>query len=346
MSLRQAAVGHRVTVITWNKKNRIPYEMVTTNFEIIRLKGINFALDGLIPKYPYLPTLTSALRSKKFDILHAHSHLFPTTVQAIKEVKRQNKPAVVTVHGVMAKRNHTLNLMQRFYLFSVGSWIFKNSSRVIALTQSDADEIKRYGCPSEKIRIVPNAVDMNFFRPSSKVGNFVFWAGRFVPEKGLHHLLEVAEKVVKEKPYIKFALAGEGPLKSEIANEITERNLRDKILLLGFRSRSEIASIMAHSLCLCFTSLKEGFPKVILEAMACRKPVVAFKIGGLEEIVQDSGILIPPFDVDLMAGRIINLIDDRKHCLALGSKAREIVLRQYSWKTIIDKLERVYQEVV
>jgi glycosyltransferase involved in cell wall biosynthesis len=349
-SIRQVSRGHEIDVVTWNKNRRPQKENVLDNLTIYRLPGINFRIRGAITDYPYVPCLPDKIAQLKPEIVHAESHLFLTTVQAIKKAKELHKPSVVTVHGVMAKRSSIINLAQFSYLRTLSSWIFRNADRIICLTQSDAKEIIAYGCPYEKIRIVPNAVDTDRFRPvNGKWENLVVWTGRFVPEKGLNYLIEAARIVKKECRNVKFILVGDGPIKANIVKSAHNYGLLNNVVCFaGPFDRNQIANILSKASLFVLPSLKEGMSLSLLEAMACGKAIIGSSVPGIEDVITDgkNGLLVPAADSEALANAILTLLNDENLSRRLGQMARQLVVEKYSWNIVIDKIEKVYDEVV
>lgn len=349
LSARQAKAGHEVDVLTWNRNSRRFEERVVDCFTIHRLPGFNFSIKGAITEYPYLLGLSSKIARLEPEIIHAESHLFLTTVQAVKKAKESCVPSVVTVHGIMAKRSTAINLAQYSYLRTLGLWLFKNADRIICLTKSDAQEIIRYGCPREKIRVIPNAVDANRFRPGKEHhGNLVVWVGRFVPEKGLNYLMKAAKIVAKEFKDVKFVLIGYGPLKADMMNLARDyRLLNDSVRFMGTFTRDQIADVLGKAAIFAFPSLKEGLPLSVLEAMACGKPVVGSDIPGISGVVthKQNGLLVPPRNPEALANAILTLLDDENLRRRLGRNARQLMVEKYSWDIIIKKIEKVYNEL-
>jgi len=313
-SLQHVAKGHNFTVITWNKSDS-SLEREKGNVTVYRLPGINLSRIGIRTDYPYLPTLPSLLRSLEFDVLHANSHLFLTTVSAIMEAKRMRKPAVLTVHGVTAARGFKVNMLQQIYLRTIGTWIFKNASRIICLTKSDAVEVIKYGCEPKKIRIIPNAIDTDIFSPNAEneVDGLITWVGRFVPEKGLKHLILAAIIVCAKHKNIKFHLIGDGPLKISLINLVKKCHMEDKILFRGVMNKKQIAHALTQSSIFILPSLSEGLPVSLLEAMSCAKPAIASNIPGVNDLIMDyqNGILVPPRDSEAIANAIILLVNNK-----------------------------------
>lgn len=349
-SMRQMRMGHKVDVLTWNKNKRCSEESVADGFTIHRLSGINFSIDGAITEYPYLPRLPNTIAQLKPEIIHAESHLFLTTVQAVKQSKKLGVPSVVTVHGVMAKRSAVINLIQYSYLSTLGLWIFKNADRIICLTESDAREIIRYGCPSEKIRIIPNAVDANCFRSGNECQkNSVMWVGRFVPEKGLNYLIEAAKIVSTKFKNVEFMLVGYGPLKANIAKLACDYGLlNNSVRFGGPYDRRQIPSILCKAKIFVLPSLKEGLPLSLLEAMACGKAVVASDISGINDVIMNgkNGLLIPAGNPEALADAVLTVLNDENLRGRLGRNARQLMVERYSWNIVTNKIEKVYNDAI
>lgn len=351
LARRMSAKGHKTAVITWNKRNPSS-NMIgeVNNVNVWRLAGTSFKLNHLITEYPFIRGITSALKQLKPDIVHAHSHLFLTSVQAIKKAKKLGLPSVITVHGVFAHRNIAVNFAQHAYLHCFGSMILRNASRIICLTRSDIDEIVKLGCPREKIRLIPNAVDTAKFRPSKRrEDNLIVWIGRFVPEKGLEYLIEAARATAKRAKDAKFLLIGYGPWKTKIAKLAHDYGLLPEVVrITGPLETDEVAEILGRATVFVFPSVKEGLPISVLEAMASGAPVIGSDISGIRDLIihRKNGILIPPRNPQALADAILDLLDDNKLRREMGQKARELMINEYSWDTIINRIENVYLETV
>jgi len=350
LSMRQAEAGHEVDVLTWRKNESYSDKVVAGGFIIHRLHGLNFRIDGMIEEYPYLPRLPAKIEMLKSEIVHAESHLFLTTFQAISKAKRLGLPSVVTVHGVLAYRGVAVNSMQHIYLHTLGSEVFKRANRVICLTRSDAGEIIKLGCNPKKIRLVPNAIDTEHFKPSKQQeDNLITWVGRFVPEKGVKYLIEAARIVADEFRDVRFILVGYGPLKTKIMRLAYDRGLLNKFVFFpGALSRDEVAKVLGRSRIFVFPSLKEGLPVSVLEAMASGLSVVGSDIEGVKDIISDqyNGLLVPSRSPKALASAISTLLNDRGLGKKMGKNARQSMIEKYSWDIITSKIEKVYCEAI
>jgi len=351
LAKRISKLRNDVTLITWNKKSPDSNKIENiNNVKIVKLAGINFKFDNYVPEYPFIPHMTKVLRQIDPDLIHAHSHLFLTTYQAVRSASKQKKPSVVTVHGLIAKRQSILNLAQNVYLYTLASNIFKKTTIVICLTRSDALEVMKLGCPREKIRILPNPVDTELFvpKPDIEENNLIVWIGRFVPEKGVHVLINAAKKVVNQRNDVKFLLVGDGPLKQKMIFLVKTLKLEKYVVFRGSVPREQVPKFLQKSTLVVVPSLREGMPFVLLEAMACGKPVVGSNIPGIKDVITHlkNGLLVPPGDSEALASAIMFLLENEDIRKNLGRNARQLMVEKYNWDKYLKKLQYIYKEAI
>jgi glycosyltransferase involved in cell wall biosynthesis len=346
LSVRQAEKGHVVHIITWSRNGKSSVEKISENFYVHRLSGLNFSF-GKIQHYPFLPTLPFEIERINPDIIHAESHLFLPSVQALLQAKQMGTPSIVTVHGVFAKRDFAVNFLQKLYLHSIGLLAFKLANKIVCLTNSDATSIANLGVDTQKIVIVPNGVDTQLFKPNSNEDKrLVVWVGRFVQEKGVEYLIKAA-KIVSEKSNnnITFLLIGYGPLKPALIKMASENGLLGKVVEFAPpRPREEIVEILDKTSLFVCPSLKEGMPLALLEAMACGNCVIGSDISGINDLInhRSNGFLVPPQDPAALAEAILELSSNESLRTKLGSAARQVILQKYSLNMTIDNLEQAY----
>jgi glycosyltransferase involved in cell wall biosynthesis len=298
--------------------------------------------------YPYVPNLARVLRAINPDVVHAHSHLFITTLVAIQTARSLDKPAVVTVHGIRVKRNPGIAALQEIYLQAVARRVFDWASLVTCLTRSDASEVARLSCSSSKIRLVQNAIDLEVFKPSqtNEDGKTVVWIGRYVAEKGLAHLVRAARIVVDREPAARFVLVGDGPLKHKVASMVQGLRLSDNVLLMKPVQRVAVPEILAQASVFALPSVSEGLPLALLEAMACGKAIVASDIPGNAEIIRnaENGLLFRAGSSSDLAEKVLVLLADARLRSRLGRRARGTVEERCSWHRVLGELDRIYDE--
>lgn len=346
LSLRESN-KHKVIVYTWNKNRERPRtEKVNSNYCIYWLDGLNLALKPLFQDYPYLVKLSEAISGNSHDLFHAISHLFLPAFASIRKAKSLHIPSIVSVHGVLAQRDPFTNFLQYSYMLSLGSYVRDKSTIVHCVTKSDADLMINLGCKPEKIVVLPNPVDTEVFQPGYLArSNQIIWAGRFVPEKGLEYLIQAFRLVLNYKKEVRLVLVGDGPEKPKIVALVNSLGLQKNVFFEVPLDSRGIASQLSESALFVLPSVREGFPRILLEAMSCAKPVVAFKIPGIKEIVKNdyNGILVKLRDAKSLAKAILELLEDNDRARHLSSNARETIVEHHTWDKYLAKLDRVYE---
>lgn len=167
--------------------------------------------------------------------------------------------------------------------------------------------------------------------------------GRLDRQKAPLLMLRAAERVLAEVPDAVFAFAGDGPLAEQCRAEAEARGIAGSVRWLGWQE--DVRPLLARMDLLGLSSRWEGMPNVVLEAMACAKPVVATRVGGCGELVLDgqTGFLVPRNDEAAFAGRIVALLKDNKLRKDLGRMGRERVMEHFSVEKMVQGNEGLYE---
>jgi len=202
-----------------------------------------------------------------------------------------------------------------------------------------------------KIHVIYNGIDFEAFERHQAepafnhreetlvLGN----AGRFVEQKGHPFLLDVARKLKEKNVPFKLLLAGEGKLRDTIGEQVRREQLDDCVEFTGFIS--DIKAFMQSIDLFVLPSLWEGFGYVIVEAMACRKPVVAFDISSNPEIIRDgqNGFLVPMGDTDAFVERILELHRNPEKREEMGRRARAFAEQHFNIHRTVKEIEELVQ---
>lgn len=171
-------------------------------------------------------------------------------------------------------------------------------------------------------------------------------AGRLHRQKGYDVLLQALSVVRKSFSGVKLLILGEGEEEKSLKKLAHSLELNERVLFLGLRS--DVDRLLQCSELFVLSSRWEGFPNVLLEAMAAGKPVVATAVGGVQELVVDqvTGMLVPPQDEAALAGAITLLLSDKKRALAMGTAGRERALHRFSMDAMLSKTEALYHKLL
>ena len=216
------------------------------------------------------------------------------------------------------------------------------------------------GCTAAKIRVIPNGVDVERFRPrppnETLRTEFGLAAGAPVvgivaalrPEKNHALFLRAAARVRRAVPNARFLIVGDGPQRGELEALAKSLSISDAVRFLG--TRSDVPEVLSLIDVLALSSHIEANPVSILEAMAAEKPVVATRVGSVDKAVHDgrSGYLVSPGSEEELAGRLIELLRDRARAAAFGRAGRQHVLEHASIQRMVagyeDLLEGIYRQ--
>ena len=242
----------------------------------------------------------------EYDLIDAH-YFYPDGVAAALVAKALGRPLIITARGT------DVNLIGGFGL--ARKWILRSACQaeaVITVSAALRDKLVSLGLEPKHITVLRNGVDLKIFEPVPKqtarraIGipdrQLIVMVGNLVPEKG-HDLVLTA---LTELPGIYLAIVGEGPERRNLDNLIDKYGLRDRVRFLAVRPQSELKWVYSAADVLVLASTREGWPNVLLEAMACGTPVVATDVGGVREIVTDH-----------CAGRVVERRDAKElaHCV-------------------------------
>ena len=228
---------------------------------------------------------------------------------------------------------------------------------VISVNELDRSRLLRWGIPARKVTTIPNGIDpdaANLKLDRHELCSamhiderkpLVMQVGRLSAQKNPHDFIEGAALVLRQLPEVQFALVGEGPLRQEILERVRSLGLESSVHLLGWQP--EASCLMAAADVVTLTSLWEGTPYSLLEAMALCKPVVATSVNGCPEIVIDgvTGYLVPQKDPAAWAERVITLLRDPALAADFGQAGRQRLQKKFSVHQMIHQLDGLYSQM-
>jgi glycosyltransferase involved in cell wall biosynthesis len=303
------------------------------------------------------------------DVFEAHAvsgYGFP---RRLKELG-VNKPFIHTIHGVLADeyeqakqsehqsfRGKIANRFMR-HLAKLEADTAKNATLIVTISRYSLEKIQQhYGIDANKVRIIPNGVDVEKFKPTENVdavrqqfglGNepCVLFVGSLIPRKGLPFLVEAAKKIVKEQAQTKFLIVGEGPIKNQLATWLEAANLSGNFMFLGNLKEDTLLATYSCADVFVLPSIQEGQGIVLLEAQAAAKPVVAFDVGGVNEAVRngETGLLVERGRNGELADALLRLLSDRALRQKMGANGRKFVAENFTWDICAQKMLKIYCE--
>jgi len=200
----------------------------------------------------------------------------------------------------------------------------------------------------KKIAVIPYGVDLNTFKFSTPPKNYdILFVGNLIERKGLDYLIRAMLKIKKEFPDAKLHIVGDGPQRIRLEALSERLRLQRNVIFHGRVNKDGLLHGYKNCRVFCHPSLSEGFCHVILEAMASGRPVVSTKTFG-SCMVEDgkTGFLVPIRDVDSLAEKILDLLNDYELTVKMALNAREKVEKEYDLVKMIEKYYKLYESIV
>ena len=205
------------------------------------------------------------------------------------------------------------------------------------------------------LSVIPNGINLDKFRNLSretfrkrlgikKGEKIITFVGTLRPVKGLKYLIQAMNIISKQDTGIKLMLVGDGEERLALQELVKELDLEDRVTFVGKVLNEEIPGYMIASDVFVLPSLSESFGIVNLEAMACGLPIVASKVGGLPEIVKNgvNGFLVEPKNPEQISDKVLLLLGDDVLRERISKNNKDKV-KDYSWESVVERLEKVYQ---
>ncbi len=319
--------------------------------------GFRLGIPYAIPQISSFKTFLKTIKSN--DLIHVHGHPYPSSFLASEIAKRYSKPLVLTQHNTFIEYNNAWTTVEKLNDILIGKHVIKKADKIIAVSNATKNYVVSLGADPEKIEVLHNGVDLVRFRPISKVkdemrrelGIFkdervVLTVRRLVFKNGIDTLLESAEIAVKKNPKLVFVVVGKGPDFKQVKEKIKQSGLQRNFRLTGFVSDEDLPSYYnVADLFVLPSKSGEGLPLVALEAMACGLPVIATNVGGISEVLdEDFGKLVPPDLPDSLAEALLDFF--QKDLATLKKDLRKRMEQKYSWDKNVEKLCKIYEELI
>jgi glycosyltransferase involved in cell wall biosynthesis len=270
------------------------------------------------------------------DVIHTHDHRALFYAGPVAWVSRV--PLVVnTRHG----RNCHFTPRQ----VAVGRHLARLVDRYVCVSEDVKAQCVAEGIPTRNLLTIKNGVDVDRFTFSGSRGcGPVVAVGRLSPEKDIANLIRATEMAAKRIPSVRVEVAGNGPCLEELKGLAAELGVGDRIKFLG--EVHDVSSLLSRARMFVLPSRSEGIPVTVLEAMACGLPVLATRVGGLPEVVDQgvTGLLVLPADAPALADAIIAIWNDPDRGAQLGSAGRRRVEQHFDVGRMVADYEALYVE--
>jgi glycosyltransferase involved in cell wall biosynthesis len=297
--------------------------------------------------------LVTHIKGEKIDLIH--SHLLDMNFYSSIAAKFTGTPHISTEHGDVHHFSKRMDFKTRLKI----KILAKFSNKLVFVSNFTKRQfLKIANLPEEKTSIIYNGIDIDEYQKpidkNKKKGEIGIKEDEFVignianlyPVKGQIYLLRAAKKVLKEIPNTKFLIIGRGELENELKREAQNLGIVSYVKFLGFREDvKELYKIMDVFV---LSSLTEGLPLSLIEAMASKVPVVATDVGGIPEVIDDgvNGLLVPPSDPEALSTKINFLLRNNSLAEKLVIQGGKKFKQQFSITIMQNKYNDIYSMIL
>lgn len=321
--------------------------------EFVQMVGINNSrLSTELRRILYNKDLFSQLKrrckSDRPDFIYERASLYATA--GVLLAREFNVPLILELNAALALEQESYRATSfRDLAAQAERWILSQADAVVTVSALLRDHVVSLGVDSRRVHVMPNGVDPTLFRPEPPdpvdrarwgLGNgpVVGFVGGIRPWHGVKILPMLLERLVGRYKDLQLVIAGDGPLREELERELKDRELTCNYVFTSSLPQEEIARLITHfDVALApYPQLDHAFyfsPLKIFEYMACGAPVVASRVGQIEEVIRhgETGLLYPPDDIEALVSACYQLLDVPSLRLRLGLAAAKEIRERYTW---------------
>jgi glycosyltransferase involved in cell wall biosynthesis len=290
------------------------------------------------------------VKTLNIDILHSHE--VKSDVITYLAAKLRPVATVTTLHGWIG------NSRKQQLFVAIDKRVVRGFDLVIAVSSLMRDQIAAAGVPADRLRLLHNGIVLDRYRRTGKKGFLaevighaprgpvLSSIGRLSREKGHADLVEALALLARRGQRATLVLAGDGPERQPLLDQIRACGLDDSVHLIGYVSRPE--RVLEETDLAVLPSHTEGLPNAALEALAMEIPVLATRVGGTPEVITDgdTGRLVPAHSPESLAQAVASFLDDRASWQQMAHRGRIMVEQNFDFKSRTQALEAMYAELM
>lgn len=302
--------------------------------------------------------LIALMRREKPDIIHTHTAKAGTLgrTAALVGLFGRRKRIYHTFHGHVFHGYFSPRKTRVF--IRIEQILGRYTDRLIAVSERTKEDLVAYKiAPADKITVVPLGLDLDPFTVCERYRGelrrelqlpedavLIGLVARLVPIKGIHDFLEAAACVAAGYPQAVFLIVGDGEMRQELEEHARALGLQERVLFLGYRK--DLPRIYADLDIVALSSLNEGLPVSLIEAMASECVVVSTSVGGVPNLIQDgeTGFLVPPQNPGALAMALEEALAQPERWDEIGIRARQSALERFHVRRLVADIETLYRE--
>lgn len=363
-------LDHKITIFSIGDDKKIQYESPLDNLELYRFPVLNIPFIHIPLAYRALSSF-KFLRIKKqfdFDIIHAKLGNSPAEWAALNYKKRYGCPMILDIGGVQNSRWG--NLFRRT-IMTINNRIFyakilKDSDAILIRSNEYLNDDLLLQPYKNKVHVVPHGLDYDFFSQCNdknlmnsknvlKLKEFknenkkiILFVGSLVESKGVHIIIKALKKSIYKHQDLILIIAGQGPMQNKLESLVDSLQLNDKVFFVGYLDKWALRNLYHDADLFVLPSMSEGFPRVLLEAMAAGTPCLVSDIGANIGALGNGkvGFVAKCFDVDDFSDKINIFFNHDKSWFEKERDKSKNFAQNFSWQKTANEIEKIYQKLL
>jgi glycosyltransferase involved in cell wall biosynthesis len=329
-------------------------------FNTIIIKGLKWKLNFFYDPGVFLK-LVRLIKNERYDIVHTHT----TKAGILGRIAAFLSGVPIIVHGLHGSTFQAFNsvfLNKLLFLFERFCSRFTDAYISVSTILSQSYIDKGIGKKDNHFTVYSGMELSKFFQAREQIdkkekytelkineGEFIIGnVARLEMRKGHYFLIDAFQNIVRKYKHInvKLLIVGEGNKRIDLEKYVKELDLEDKVIFTGYRKNVE--ELMALMDVFVLTSLREGLPRVLVQAAAVGIPSIAFNVDGVPEIIKDNhnGFLVEAKNLKLLENRILKYMEDKELAELHGQQGRELVGNKWSIDGMIQRTDKIYQKLI
>lgn len=298
--------------------------------------------------YSVVKKLAALIKEKNIHIIHTHG--YKSDVLGVLAAKKAGIKVVVTPHGFSTD----IDLKLKTFIW-VGCQMFRFADKVVPLSPQLMADVKGYGVKESNLVYVQNGVDLSEIEEQrikelnplkNSTEKRIGFIGQMIGRKNIEHILDVFDTLAKEDETVRLYLLGDGDKRAELETYAATLESKDKIEFLGFR---DDRIVWLHSFDLfVMSSVLEGIPRCLMEAMAMGIPVAAYDIAGVDQLIKhkETGYLAKLHDKTALTDHWRSLLLDEREAKRIADNARQYVYDNYAAQRMAKEYMELFSQMM
>lgn len=369
---RHLTKKHNITILQPSERNsRNNDTWLAENICIKYIQSDFVRLSNSIVTVPsfdkWIKQLSNLVDSKTCDLIHVCDYEYLTSIPPLIIKHKYGIPVIIVNDAIIGIPGYSfgtfsIDFLAKVYSYTLGAWILGSYDKIIFLYSKLAQQAIKLGISQEKIEVIPNGIDSDEMLSNKKAINpdkikekyriknnqkVILYVGRLVKQKRVEIVIDVIRELLNKNLNVVGLIVGDGPQRLNLEKRAKTLGVEHSIIFTGHLQEEKYECYSIADLFI-LPSISEGLPTVLLEAASFELPIIVTDTGGISDIVvhNKTGFLVNKWDCGQYGKYAESLLTNRDIAIKIAKSARKHVESHFSWDKVVEKYEKVYNELI